>query len=203
MLMGKIIWTAYLLLWGTWVHAQDTLKVHFLYGSTPIKTYGEEKWFGGKLGGHVGVEVKKDRIFNFVPSGKYHVFQNKKDKHSDFVYHTEENFYGIFGGQASQMKKTVVYIPITPQQKLRFDSLTQAYRKETPYDYAFFGMRCGAAGYDVLAQLEILPARGYHKTWFGIFYPKKLRKRLLNEAQTQGWKVQRQAGTHKRRWERD
>lgn len=187
------------------LHAQYMLKVHFLYGSTPVKKYADEpKWFGGKLGGHVGVELEgRERILNFVPSGGYHVFQNKKDKHSEFMYHQYERFYSILGGEADSNKKTIVYIPITERQKQRFDSLSLAYVKETPYDYAFFGMRCGAAAYDVLAQLGILKQYTYYNTHTRIFYPKKLRKRLLKLAEENNWKIEKFSGSKTRNWETD
>ncbi|WP_338814872.1 hypothetical protein V9L05_06675 [Bernardetia sp. Wsw4-3y2] len=53
-------------------YSQDTtfLKVHFLYGSKPLKSdkNTEQKWFGGILGGHVGIEVEEDKVLNFLPS---------------------------------------------------------------------------------------------------------------------------------------
>lgn len=187
--------------------SQDTsyLEVHFLYGSKPKKEFkaSEEKWFGGILGGHVGVALDSTQILNFVPSGKLHIFAKKADPHSSFVLHSYQDFYSIFGGPTDSMKRTIVYIPITKQQKLAFDSLSKAYQDSTPYDYAFFGMRCGAAGYDVLSQLQILPDYSYTRTYWTIFYPKKLRKRLLAQATKNGWKVAKQEGTKRRKWERD
>lgn len=57
-------------------YSQDSayLKVHFLYGSKPLKKYKatEQKWFGGILGGHVGIEGDDDKIVNFLPKGKFH-----------------------------------------------------------------------------------------------------------------------------------
>lgn len=187
------------------IHSQFTIKVHFLYGSTPIKKYKDEpKWFGGKLGGHVGIESSSSaKIFNFVPSGKFHVFQHKKDKHSDFTFHDKERFYSILGGSGDSMKMAVVHIPITEKQQQQFDSLSRVYKKETPYDYAFFGMRCGAAAYDVLAQLDILPAYSYNRTWNKIFYPKKLRRKLFELAKKNDWKVERKRGSKRRNWEKD
>jgi hypothetical protein len=188
-------------------HAQDTtyLKVHFLYGSKPLKKYKstEKKWFGGMLGGHVGIECDSNKIVSFTPKGKFHWFTKKENRHSTFAVHSDYQFYALFGGSPDSKKKAIVYIPITSQQKQLFDSITTAYLKQTPYDYAFFGMRCGAAAYDILGQLSILPNYGYPKTYKKIFYPKKLRKRLLKKAVEKGWTVTRQVGTIKRKWERD
>ncbi len=82
--------------------AQDTtyLKVHFLYGSAPLKQYKstEPKWFGGVLGGHVGIEGDSDRIVNFLPKGKFHVVAKKDNRHSTYAVHSVDDFYAILGG---------------------------------------------------------------------------------------------------------
>lgn len=201
----RIVFSFFLFVLCNLSYSQYTLKVHFLYGSTPIKKYKDEpKWFGGKLGGHVGVELEgRSGILNFVPKGKFHVFQDKKDKHGDFVIHDYDRFYSILGGESHSNKKTVIYIPISEKQKFIFDSLSKAYIKETPYDYAFLGMRCGAAAYDILAKLHILKEYNYYNTWNKIFYPKKLRRKLYALAQKNNWRVEKSAGSQKRKWEKD
>jgi len=187
--------------------AQDScyLKVHFLYGSTRKTKYKdtEKKWFGGKLGGHVGIESDSNQIVNFVTNGSFHVFSSKENRHSRYAIHSEEAFYAILGGNADSAKKAIVYVPITPQQKARFDSIASCYLEQTPYDYALFGMRCGAAGYDILGQVGVLPAYPTSKTYKKIFYPKKLRKRLFKKAEENGWKIEKIEGTTRRKWERD
>jgi hypothetical protein len=183
----------------------DTLQVHFLYGSKPAKAFkdSERKWFGGKLGGHVGVKANDGQVLSFFRRGKFHWFANKKNKHSRYALHSSERFYSIFGCAGSDVKKAVVYIPINSRQKQRFDSLTASYLAEPPYDYAFIGMRCGAATYEILGQLEILPRYRIGKTARKIFYPKKLRRRLFKKANEQGWTIIRQDGSVRRRWEGD
>jgi hypothetical protein len=186
---------------------QDTLylKVHFLYGSKPKKEYrsSESKWFGGVLGGHVGIELDSNRILNFVPSGKFHIVAKKNNRHSRFAIHSFESFYSILGGEPAQNKKTIVRVPITREQKLLFDSISKAYQEQTPYDYAFIGMRCGAAAYDILGKLDVLKPFSYRRTYRKIFYPKKLRKRLLKKATTNDWQVIREPGSATRKWEQD
>lgn len=186
--------------------AQDSalLKVHFLYGSKPGKKYAasEPKWFGGKLGGHVGIELDSNQVLNFVPKGSFHVFA-KKDKHSSYAIHDTTSFYSILGRNADSVKKAVVYIPVSMAQKHQFDSLSAAYLQETPYDYALFGMRCGAAAYEILGQMDILPAHDHATTYLTIFYPKKLRKRLFKKAKEEGWAVVRSDGSTRRKWESD
>lgn len=188
-------------------YAGDTafMKVHFLYGSRPLKEYQdtEKKWFGGILGGHVGIEADSNRIINFLPSGSFHIFKKGSDRHSTYAAHNENSFYAILGGDPDSVKKAIVYIPVTAQQKQQFDSIAAAYLAQTPYDYALFGMRCGAAAYEILGQLAILKSYSRKKTAKKIFYPKKLRKRLLKKAAANGWTIERQEGSHKRKWEKD
>jgi hypothetical protein len=181
------------------------LKVHFLYGSRPFKKYKrtEKRWFGGVLGGHVGIESDTNKILNFKTKGRFHVFEEPGNRHSTYAIHSPEGFYAILGGHPDSAKKAIVYVPITLQQKQLFDSISTAYLEQTPYDYAFIGMRCGAASYEVLAQLGIMPAYCRTKTFTKIFYPKKLRKRLLKKATENNWIVVRQDGTARRRWEKD
>ena len=181
------------------------LKVHFLYGSKPLKKYKdtEQKWFGGVLGGHVGIEGDSDKIVNFLPNGKFHWFAKKDNRHSTYAVHSINNFYAILGGNPDSVKKAIVYIPVTRQQKQKFDSITKVYLKQTPYDYALFGMRCGAAAYDILGQVDVLINYRYGKTYKKIFYPKKLRKRLFKKAIENGWTIVRREGSIKRKWEQD
>lgn len=181
------------------------LKVHFLYGSKPKKEYRqtERSWFGGKLGGHVGIEYAPNKVLNFVPSGRFHLVAHKHRRHSKFVVHANKPFWELFGGNAANMKTATITIPITAAQKARLDSLAAAYTAHTPYDYAFLGMRCSAAAYDVLSKLDIVPRWGNKRTMVAIFYPRKLRKRLFKLARTNNWQIERQEGSYKRKWEGD
>jgi hypothetical protein len=186
-------------------HDTTYLKVHFLYGSRPLKKYKdtEPKWFGGVLGGHVGIEGDSEKIVNFLPNGKFHWFAKKDDRHSRYAVHSINSFYGILGGDAENVKSAIVYIPVTLQQKQKFDSIAAAYLQQTPYDYALFGMRCGAAAYEILAQLNVLTDYSIKKTSRKIFYPKKLRKRLFRLAERNDWRIIKQDGSERRKWEKD
>lgn len=187
--------------------AHDTifLKVHFLYGSKPLAIYKktEPKWFGGILGGHVGIEIDSNKILSFLPNGKFHWFAKSRDKHSSYITHSFTDFYSILGGNADSVKKTVVFIPITSRQKEILDSIANTYLAQTPYDYAFMGMRCGAATYEILGKLDIVANYSYTKTYIKIFYPAKLRRILLQKAFDNNWKILVQPGSFKRKWERD
>jgi hypothetical protein len=187
--------------------SQDSLyiRIHFAYGSKPKKAFKETepKWFGGIMGGHVGIEAKADSILNFLPKDKFHWFSKNVDKHSAYAIHTENGFYNILGNTSDSVKGAIIRIPITQLQIERFDSITVAYLKQTPYDYAFLGMRCGSASYEILSQLKIVPSYPNRKTFRKIFYPKKLRSILLKKAIVNGWKIEYYEGSFKRKWEKD
>jgi len=101
------------------------------------------------------------------------------------------------------LKKATIIIPITGKQKHKFDSITTAYLNKVPYCYAVFGMRCASSTYEILAQMGILPQYSHFKTYMKIFYPRRLRKRLLARAEKYNWAVIQKEGTPKRKWEKD
>lgn len=181
------------------------IKVHFLHGSKPKKEFKktEDKWFGGILGGHVGVEYEHDKIFNFIPKSRFHLFSNRNLINSAFTTHDSVSFYSLLGANPDSVKRTIIVIKISGAQKIKLDSLVKAYRKRPPYDYAFFGMRCGAAAYDVLAQIGVVYKYNFKKTWRKIFYPRKLRRRLEFYAKEMNFTVIKTEGSKKRIWEKD
>jgi hypothetical protein len=182
----------------------DSIKVHFLYGSRPYSKYKkmERKWFGGILGGHVGIETDSGHILNFRSKGNFHVFTSNRNMHSRFDDHNYTDFYSLFGSDPDSVKWAIVTIPVTKWQKQKLDSLSALYLKETPYDYALIGMRCGAAAYEILSMLGIMKNYPHRKTYWKIFYPQKLRSRLLEKASQNNWPIQRQEGTQRRKWEK-
>ncbi len=199
LLVGGILLTADL-------HADTTyIKVHFLYGSRPKREFKdtEHKWFGGIHGGHVGIEVDTNYIIDFLPAGKFHIIEHPKNRHSRFATHSVDGFWSMFGGDTGDMKRTTIVIPIDDKQKKKLDSIRDAYTSAAPYDYAFIGMRCAAAAYDVLAQIGVMKEHSRCGTYSRIFYPKILRKRLLKRAQKDGWTVRMVEGCSTRRWEKD
>lgn len=185
-------------------HSQDSIKVQFIYGSRPLKQYKDEekKWFGGISGGHVGLEADSGKFFSFEKSGRNKIFNGKKDN-SVYKIESGEEFWNVMKTKEDSIKTTTIVIPITRQQKQKFDSITSAYAKQVPYCYAVFGMRCGASTYDILSQIGILPQYSQFKTYMKIFYPRRLRKRLLEKAETNNWMTVQKGGTLKRKWERD
>jgi len=203
----SILLAIIVLLFSVSVGAQETrfLPVHFLYGSRPLQKYKfmEKKWFGGKLGGHVGIEIDTNKIMNFVHRGTFHLVSSKQNKHGNYIVSSYSHFNSILGGDSNKVKTLTIFIPVNPQQQLKLDSLSKEYLNCSPYDYALLGMRCGAASYEVLAQLGILPQYSRSKTALKVFYPKILRKQLLRKAEENGWQMVRQDGSERRAWETD
>ncbi len=181
------------------------IRVHFLHGSKPKRAFKEteDRWFGGLLGGHAGIEYAPNRILNFQPKSRFHLFSNRSIINSKFSIHDTISFYEILGGNYDSVKKTIIYIKISSTQKSKLDSIVRAYTKRSPYDYAFFGMRCGAAAYDVLAQIDVVRPLSFKKTWRRIFYPRRLRRRLEALAKIHHYKVVKVEGTKRRKWEID
>lgn len=181
------------------------IRVHFLHGSKPKFRFRHEesRWFGGILGGHAGVECEPNEIVNFVPIARFHVFAKPELINSQFSTHDTLSFYEILGGDYGSVKKTIITLRISAQQKAALDSVAATYKNRSPYDYAFFGMRCGAAAYDLLARAGIQHPYSFAKTWSKFFYPRKTRRRLERLAAARGYTVQKMPGSIKRIWEKD
>jgi len=198
---------AMLLFIGTIHAANDSvyIRVHFLHGSKPKKKYRhiEDRWFGGVLGGHAGIEYEPNKIINFRPKGRFHILSKPGLINSRFSIEDTIAFYEILGGKSDSVKKTIITIKISAEQKARLDSIVKAYTEKCPYDYAFFGMRCGAAAYDILARTGIVYQYSFKKTWRKIFYPRKLRRRLEFEAANRHFTVRKCKGSIRRIWEND
>ncbi len=153
---------------------------------------------GGLHGGHVTIDVDSTDC-GFAPKGKLHVFAHKKSIHSSFGSKNTHGKPGLWDGY----KYASVTIPVTQAQHDKIVEILSGYCGQTPYDYAFFGMRCASATRDILGQVGIM---GKHKRLNYIlttFYPKKLRKRLFRLAEKHNWYVIRQDGRTSRKWEKD
>lgn len=178
-----------------------TIKVIFLYGSKPKHKFKdtESKYFGGIHGGHVSIIVDDiDYGFEPVTTKGAHIFPQKK-KYSQFV---ERKLYGQ--GRYGKGSKTATFIiPITQKQYDEINNLHGNYCRQTPFDYAFFGMRCAASAQDILAQIGITKKRSRFMTVTGTFYPKLLRKRLFKLAKKNHYEIIRTEGRETRKWEKD
>lgn len=196
----KILSFFCLVLFAFSAQAQNhTIQLYFLYGSKPAKGYKktEKKLFGGLHGGHVSIGVDSS-ITGFGPVGKFHIFSKKK-RNAGFRCEDQASFNADSVGK----KYTTITIPITNEQYEKITGIHNGYLNNAPYDYAFIGMRCAAASYDVLSQLGLVKAKGKTATKLQIFYPRRLRKRMLKMAKEKGYKVHYQAGSKTRVWEKD
>lgn len=177
------------------------IKLHFVYGSKPKPGFKatEKNYFGGIHGGHVYMEIDHT-IFSFGPDrGQWHIVNRPKKVVGR--YRLDSNL--VWCGDTGLLKRTTITIPITEQQLLQVRQLKQHYLESSPYDYAFFGMRCAAAAYDVLGQAGISRKRSRVGIITTNFYPKRLRVKLLKRAKKEHWIVERQPGRVTRRWEKD
>jgi hypothetical protein len=176
------------------------LKVHFLYGSKPKWKHRdiEKKYFGGLHGGHVSLQLD-DIDYGFEPSKGFHVFARRKNFKSDYVDKVPQTGYRYGPGN----KLTTFIVPLTEEQYKKIYDILPEYCARTPYDYAFFGMRCAASAQDILGQIGIVK---YRKRFINIvttFYPKMLRKRFFKLARKNNWTIYKQEGRPTRKWEKD
>lgn len=201
-LSGGVIFV-FLLIFSCAVNAADSLffKVHFVYGSRPRHAFRttEKNYFGGIHGGHVYVEADHT-ILSFGPcKGQWHVFGHRHRPVG--CYRIDSNL--VWCGDTGRLKMATVLIPVTSFQMQQFVAIRSRYLASTPYDYAFFGMRCAAAAYDVLSSAGLCRRRPVAGMVARNFYPKRLRVKLLRRARKEHWTVWRQEGRVSRRWEKD
>jgi hypothetical protein len=157
----------------TW--AQPCVEVIYLHGSKPKKQYqGEEKKvFGGMIGGHFAIRLPNDQVMHFRKrTQKVHLLPHRRHRGGNFWYHTKETFSRIYALPLDQIKSTIWSIPIDSSQLVRLESIATQYQNKTPYDYAFFGMRCSSSVYEVLSQIDVLPHISRRWVAFRIFRPR-------------------------------
>lgn len=108
-----------------------------------------------------------------------------------FVYDTADTRY------------LIICIPVSRRQSRTLDSVIAERLNAAPYDYAFIGMRCASAAYELLAAANIYPARSINAMVWKYFYPRKLRKSMLKDARAKKWTMISRPGRKTRKWERD
>ena len=177
--------------------AQDTIRLHFLYGSRPARHFkaSESKLFGGIKGGHVNIEAN-GRVLDFMP-GKCPLFPDNKNPSGGFRLNHSRYW------DTAATKWMTILIPVTPQQMDQLQNLFTSYAQQTPYDYAVFGMRCAAACYDVLSEIGLVKKLSPRQDIARNFYPKLMRKRMLKLAKRRGYIITRHEGRLSRKWEKD
>ena len=179
---------------------EKVLKVHFLYGSKPRKAFreSEEKYFGGIHGGHVTIEVD-GMIFGFSPKDGFHYISHYRHRLSSF----SERECKEWSKDTASRKYTSIIIPISLDDYLKLKSIRENYLKNTPYDYAFLGMRCAAATADVLSQISIGKKRSKAGLVLHNFFPQPLRRRMLYLASIKKYTVVKHEGRVSRKWENE
>ena len=204
-------------------HAQDSIRVLCLYGSIPAKGWkGIEPVFHKGIltrtinlhGGHVGVETLIDSVLSFQPvnySGLFrsgHIFNHSRHPNSWFRALSDQDMWYVLPhhyDDLDSLRRAVFVIPVTPGQRRMIDSLSRAYRAHTPYDYAFLGMRCASASYEILFHAGLVS--GYPRgIWHKIFTTKKFRYALYKEylrRKAAGWRLYTWKGCTSRQWEND
>lgn len=176
------------------------IKINCLYGSKPKRKYRETEFksFGGLHGGHISIQIG-DVDYGFEPTARVRLFARKQNIKSNFMTHKLEG-----KSRYSETSKTLTFlIPLTNEQYEALNQILNSYCKSSPYDYAFFGMRCASATQDILAQIRIVKKRKRFTTIVTTFYPKKLRKRLLKLTYKNNYQLIKTIGRKERKWERD
>ncbi|HEY4291297.1 MAG TPA: hypothetical protein VGN00_29550 [Puia sp.] len=203
---------------STFAQDADSIRILIIYGSKPAKGHpAEYKWFGGRPGGHVAIQVDNDRVISFGAT-KYrpmcHIFARSRPARFKSRYRIEsvERFWGTFNYTGARyivdsLRRMVVSIPVSPIQKRRLDSIVSAYTAQVPYDYAVLGMRCASSSYEILAQLDLLEKPYKRHFWWHILFPRDIRYELMKEVK-QGraagtWRVYQQEGSRSRKWDYD
>ena len=202
----------------TFSQTPDSIRVLIIYGSKPAKGHPQEyKWFGGRPGGHVAIQVDTGRVISFGPT-KYHpichIFARSKPANFRSRYRIEpvERFWETFNYTGARypidsLKRMVVSIPVTPKQKRKLDSIAGAYTAHVPYDYAVLGMRCASSSYEVLAQLDLLEKPYKHHIWWHILFPRDIRTELMKEVRygrgAGTWRIYQNNGSRSRKWDYD
>lgn len=179
---------------------QKIITVHFLYGSKPghhCKQI-ERKCFGGIHGGHVSLQIDS-MIFSFTPKEGWHIIPRHHKIEGGYVLEKESDWAKDTVGN----KYTSIRIPISDSQYVALKNIETKFLTNSPYDYAFFGMRCASAAADVLSQIGILKKRSHFGYILKDFYPKRYRRKLLRYAKCHNCEIIRKAGRKTRKWERE
>jgi hypothetical protein len=178
-----------------------TLHLHFLYGSKPKKKFKEfeKKVFGGINGGHIYLQLD-EYVYGFEPADekKLHIFPKKK---FNSIFRKEN--YISWKKFIVNKKVTSIEIPLDIINKTYLLNLFEDYCTKTPYDYAFFGMRCAASSYQILSDIGLFPPISRLSTILKVPYPRVIRRKLLKTAVKCDFKIIKQQGSTTRIWEKE
>lgn len=198
---------------------EDSIRILVIYGSRPAKGYPKQyKWFGGRAGGHVAIQIGPHKVLSFR-STKYvpwcHIRPRWQPRHFRSTFDLTDpesvwqtfNYYDDRDYDTATVKHLIVTIPITPVQRRKLDSISNAYLSFTPYDYAVLGMRCASATYEIMAQLGLFHRPFRHAVWLHLLYPRALRYYVLNELRHRNgdhpWRLYLSGASPERIWDYD
>ncbi len=187
------------------MYAQEnhTIIVFFLYGSQPKSEFkNEPTYLGGIYGGHVSIGIDS-LVVGFSTSltskRQVHIFPHKHNSIGKFFAKDIRDFLK----DTVSRKYTTIAIPLSEEQYDTIKQIHNDYLQNSPYDYAFFGMRCAASAYEILSQAGIVKSKSKCGVVFSNFYPKLLRYKLFHLAKANGYKVTKHKGNKRRNWEKD
>lgn len=180
---------------------ETSFRVHFVYGSRPKREFRktEEKVPGGLFGGHISIE-SGGYVYGFesIDRKRIHIFPKRKFN-STFTKEPRREW----AQKNNDQKMISIEVPADKEKLLRLNNILEDFHRKTPYDYAVLGMRCGASTYQILAELGLFQQATGFKSMLKIPYPSILRKKLLRIANSENFRIHKQAGNGRRVWEKD
>ncbi len=187
------------------LHGQEnqTIIVYFLYGSQPKSEFkSEPTYLGGIYGGHVSIGIDS-LVVGFSTSltskRQVHLFPHKYNSIGQFFAKDVKDFLK----DTISQKYSTIAIPLSESQYDTIKLIHNDYLRNSPYDYAFFGMRCASSAYEILSQAGIVKSKTRCCVVISNFYPKLFRHKLLHLAKAKGYKVTKHKGNKRRNWEKD
>ncbi len=176
------------------------IKVFFRYGSIPATGFENSEYeeIGGIRGGHVSLGIDSLEI-GFTNIGWIHVFPHKEDYNAVYyIKHVEDFLLEI-----QNVKFVIFEVPLSTEQYHKLKAILHDYVANTPYDYAFFGMRCASATYEVLSQIGLFEPLPRGRNVISNFYPRLFRLKMFRLARQENYTITRQKGRISRIWEED
>jgi hypothetical protein len=183
-------------------NTSDYITIHFIHGSVPkAGCIDQRKRIGGKLGGHVEIEIDTI-IYGFeILNNDYGVNVFPKNKAESYNSHFTKKLKSQWYKETINDKITSIQIPVTIDQKDKIRSLYEQNLKICPYDYAFFGMRCASSAYKMLCESNILKKRCNFIYVLSAFTPRQFRNKMIKLAYKHNFRLTFKEGIDCRDWD--
>jgi hypothetical protein len=177
--------------------AQDTIVLQIAHGSKPRRQFADEhRTLGGKMGGHVVIEIDS-AVYGFHFAGRrVHIFPHRKNRNGVFQKQSISEWRSII----KEKKVTKIYMPVTAEEKQMLLAYYNTNINKPSHDYSFFGQRCASSAYGLLKKINKIQGGG---RFCNAFYPAQLRKTILKQNAKHGYLVSVKQGSKKRNWEGD